>query len=79
MMMSQSSIGTILTTMCMSHLKTSILNLKAPLKKLSPKEIKIKNKPWLNAEILKMIKRTKYFTEKKGHRITKTVNVYTTS
>ena len=67
-MMSQSSIGTILTTMCMIYFKTSILNLKAlltdiaPLKELSPKEIKIKNKAWLNAEILKMIKiRNKVF------------------
>ena len=31
------------------------VNSHVPLKKLSPEEIKIKNKPWLNVEILKMI------------------------
>ena len=37
----------------------------APLKKLTPREIKIKNKPWLSTEILKMIKiRNKIFTRK---------------
>ena len=37
----------------------------APLKKLSPKEIKTRNKPWLCTDILKMIKiRTKVFTRK---------------
>ena len=38
-----------------SKLEGSV-NRHAPLKKLSPKETKIKNKPWLNIEILKMIK-----------------------
>ena len=33
-----------------SKLEGSV-NSHAPLKKLSPKEIKLKNKPWLNAEI----------------------------
>ena len=32
------------------------VNRHAPLKKLSPKEIKTKNKPWLSPRILKMIK-----------------------
>ena len=37
----------------------------APFKKLTPKEINIKNKPWLSAEILKMIKvRNKTFERK---------------
>ena len=31
------------------------VNRHAPLKKLPPKGIKVKNKPWLNADILKMI------------------------
>ena len=36
-----------------------------PLKKLTPREIKIKNKPWLSTEILKMIKiRNKIFSWK---------------
>ena len=38
----------------------------APLKKLTPKEIKLKQKPWLTKEILKMIKtRDKIFARKK--------------
>ena len=38
----------------------------ATLKKLSPKEIKVKNKPWLNADILETIKvRSKVFARKK--------------
>ena len=38
----------------------------APFKKLTPKEIKIKNKPWLSTEILKLIKiRNKIFARKK--------------
>ena len=46
--------------------KLKALNRHAPLKKLSPKEIKIKNKPWLNTIILKMIKiRNKVFHRKK--------------
>ena len=48
-----------------SKLEGSV-NRHAPLKKLSPKEIKIKNKPWLNTIILKMIKiRNKVFHRKK--------------
>ena len=48
-----------------SKLEGSV-NRHAPLKKLSPKEIKIKNKPWLNTIILKMIKiRNKVFHSKK--------------
>ena len=55
------------------------VNRHAPLKKLSLKEIKVKSKPWLNAEILKMIKiRNKVFNRKKGNPIMKSVNVYTT-
>ena len=39
---------------------------RAPLKKLTPKEITIKSKPWLSTEILKMIKfRNKIFARKK--------------
>ena len=61
-----------------SKLEGSV-NRHVPLKKLSPVEIKIKNKPWLNAEILKMIKiRNKVFHRKKGNPIMKTVNGYTT-
>ena len=42
------------------------VNRHAPLKKLSPKEIKLKNKPWLSAEIQKLIKiRNKVFARKK--------------
>ena len=42
------------------------VNRHAPLKKLSPKEIKIKNKPWLSQVIVKMIKiRNKVFARKK--------------
>ena len=42
------------------------VNRHAPLKKLSPKEIKVKIKPRLSAEILKMIKiRNKVFNRKK--------------
>ena len=51
-MMSQSSIGTILAKTCMVYSKLDgSVNRDAPLKKLSPKEIKIKSKPWLNAEM----------------------------
>ena len=55
----------------MIYLKTFIQNLKVlsidrPIKELSPREIKIKNKPWLNVEILKMINiRNKVFHRKK--------------
>ena len=38
----------------------------APFKILTPKEINIKNKPWLSTEILKLMKiRIKYLLEKK--------------
>ena len=39
----------------------------APLKKLTPREIKIRSKPWLSPEILKMIKiRYKIFARKEA-------------
>ena len=42
------------------------VNTHSPFKKLSPKEIKIKNKPWLSHIIVKMIKiRNKVFARKK--------------
>ena len=42
------------------------VNRHAPLKKLTPKEIKLQNKPWLTPDILKMIKnRNKAFERKK--------------
>ena len=42
------------------------VNRHAPLKKLTPKEVKLRNKPWLTPEILKMIKtRNKAFERKK--------------
>ena len=48
-----------------SKLEGSV-NRHAPLKKLSPKEIKIKSKPWLNGEISKMITiRNNVFKRKK--------------
>ena len=51
--------------MFMIPLATSV-NRHAPFKKLSPKEIKIKNKPWLSHIIVKMIKnRNKVFARKK--------------
>ena len=38
----------------------------APLKKLTPKEIKLENKPWITSELNKMIKiRNKLFQRKK--------------
>ena len=38
----------------------------SPLKKLAPREVKIKNKPWLSTEFLKMIKiRNKVFARRK--------------
>ena len=49
----------------------------APLKKLTPREIKIKNKPWLSSEILKMIKiRNKISARKKMQPIMRIVNDY---
>ena len=42
------------------------VNRHAPQKKLSPREIKLKNKPWLSNDILKLIKlRNKIFARKK--------------
>ena len=53
----------------MTHLKTFsgwLVNRHTPLKKLTLKEIKLRNKPWLSMEILKMIKiRNKIFVRKK--------------
>ena len=38
----------------------------APLKKLKPKEIKLKHKPWISSDLKKMIKfKNKYFQRKK--------------
>ena len=48
-----------------SKLEGSV-NRHAPLKKLTPEEIKLKSKPWLNVEIQKLIKiRNKVFARKK--------------
>ena len=48
------------------HKLDGSVNRHAPLKKLTPKEIKLKNKPWITPEILKMIKiRNKIFARKK--------------
>ena len=84
-MMYQSKSGTTHTQMSMIHLKTFIQNLKllfnrhAPLKKLSSKEIKLKNKPWLSPEVFKMITlKNKVFARKKGNPIMRTVNFYIT-
>ena len=42
------------------------VNRHAPLKKLTPEEVKLKSKPWLNVEIQKLIKiRNKVFARKK--------------
>ena len=42
------------------------VNRHAKLKKLLPKEVKMKNKPWLSADILKLLKvRNKVFVRKK--------------
>ena len=38
------------------HKLEGCVNRHAPMKKLTPREIKIKNKPWLNEEIAKLIK-----------------------
>ena len=58
--------------MLMKNLTISILNWKAvlkdmpPLKKLTPKEIKLENKPWITLELNKMIRiRNKLFQRKK--------------
>ena len=80
-MMSQYKIGIILMAMPMIHLSISIttklegsVNRHASLKKLSPKEAKVKSKPWLGAYILKLIKvRNKVFARKKTARLMKTV------
>ena len=53
------------------------VDIHAPLKKLTPREIKIKNKPWLSIEILKMIKlEIKFLPGKKGNQIMRIVNDY---
>ena len=45
-------------------------------KEVVPKEIRVQNIPWLNAEILKMIKiRNKVFHRKKGEPIMKNVKL----
>ena len=49
------------------------VNRHAPLKKLSPKEIKTSNKPWLSTDILKMIK-----IKNRDNLIMKTVSIYIT-
>ena len=47
----------------------------APVKKLKPKEVKLKNKPWINDQIMKMIKtRNKLFVHKE--RQPNNANVY---
>ena len=54
----------------------------APLKKLTPREIKIRSKPWLSTEILKMIKiRNKIFARKEATQkyIKNIVNIKKTS
>ena len=44
----------------------ALVDMHAPLKKLTTREIKIRSKPWLSTEILKMIKiRNKIFARKK--------------
>ena len=48
------------------HKLEGCVNRHAPMKKLTPREIKIKNKPWLNEEIAKLIKlRNKAHARKK--------------
>ena len=77
--MFQFKIGLILATMfkdVYTELEASV-DRHAPLKKLTPKEITIKSKPWLSTEILKMIKfRNKIFAMKKGNLKMRTVKDY---
>ena len=48
-----------------SKLEGSV-NRHAPLKKLTPEEVKLKSKPWLNVELQKLVKiRNKVFARKK--------------
>ena len=55
------------------------VNQHAPLKKLSPKEIKVKFKPCVSGKILKMIKiRDKAYARKKDNPIMRIVNDYIT-
>ena len=50
------------------HKLEGCVNRHAPMKKLTPREIKIKNKPWLNEEIAKLIKlRNKAHARKKDN------------
>ena len=44
------------------HKLEGCVNRHAPMKKLTPREIKIKNKPWINEEIAKLIKLKKQGT-----------------
>ena len=49
----------------------------APIKKLNPREIKLKSKPWITTEIIKMIKmRDKLFERKKRQPSNEEVNVF---
>ena len=55
-------IGTLIWIMLMPSLLTSIHNLKVvwigipPIRQLTPKEVKLKNKPWITSDISKIIK-----------------------
>ena len=71
-MMSQYKIGISLMTLSMIHLMIFILKSKdlltgtPTIKKLSPEEVRMKNIPWLSADILKLIKvRNKVFARKR--------------
>ena len=49
------------------HKLEGCVNRHAPMKKLTPRQIKLKNKPWINEEIAKLIKlRNKAHARKKG-------------
>ena len=71
-MMFQYKIGIQTSLMLMSYLLSFTPKLQgcverhAPLKKLSPKEIKLKTKPWITKQISKLINvRNKIFARKK--------------
>ena len=52
------------------HKLEGCVNRYTPMKKLTPREIKIKNKPWLNEEIAKLIKlRNKAHARKKRQEV----------
>ena len=83
-MMYQSKTGIILIIMLMTLFKDFFTKLDAtvdrhaPLKKLTPREIKMENKPWLRAEIIKLIiLRNKVFARKKANLL-RNANVYLT-